>query len=252
MNVCKVKELLINQRLIALKRCGEEETMARKTKDAAELTRHEILDAAERVFSESGVARTSLSGIATAANVTRGAVYWHFRDKADLFCQMVARVTMPMEGDSVQIAPADSDDPLAAVRAMLAGILERTARDAQARRVFHIVFNKCEYVDEMQPVWQRFREMQAACLDRLQKGLDAAVRRGQLPEGLDVRSAAVGLHAMMNGLISKLVMDPDVAPAARDSGALIDVFLRGLQERPAQAQTEVRRTHSKKRAKRAA
>lgn len=226
--------------------------MARKTKDAAELTRHRILDAAERVFSEAGVARTSLSGIAAAADVTRGAVYWHFRDKADLFCEMVARVTMPMEGESVQSEPADSDDPLTAVRIMLAGILERTARDAQARRVFHIVFNKCEYVDEMQPVWQRFREMQAACLDRLQRGLAAAVSRGQLPRGLDVRGAAVGLHAMMNGLISKLVMDPDVVPAARDPGALIDVFLRGLQQTPAPAKVARKRPSAGQRIRRAA
>jgi len=207
--------------------------MPRRTKDEAIETRNQILDAAERLFGERGVSRTSLANIAEAAAVTRGAIYWHFEDKAELFCEMVARVTMPMEDAPCQINPALDADPLAAVRAMLVGILVRTSGDAQARRVFHIVFNKCEYVDEMQPVWQRFREMQAGCLERLELGLVAAIASGQLPAGLDARATAVGLHALVNGLISKLVMDPDAIPSAEDPGRLIDVFLYGLRNTPA-------------------
>jgi TetR/AcrR family acrAB operon transcriptional repressor len=226
--------------------------MARKTKDAAEATRNQILDAAERVFSERGVSRTSLTDIAEAAHVTRGAIYWHFKDKAELFCEMVARVTMPMEGAPCQITPAQDPDPLASVRKMLAGILERTAGDAQARRVFQIVFNKCEYVDEMQPVWQRFREMQAGCLDRLQQGLAAAVARGQLPRDLDVRGIAIGLHAMVNGLISKLVMDPEAVPASREPGRMIDVFLDGLKGMQDSRPEASRRVSARRSARRAA
>ena len=203
--------------------------MVRRTKEEAQETRHRILDAAEAVFHRQGVSRTSLAHIAEEAGVTRGAIYWHFEDKAELFCEMVARVTMPMEDAPCQVNPAHDADPLAAVRAMLVGILERTSGDAQARRVFHIVFNKCEYVDEMQAVWQRFREMQAGCLERLEQGLAAAIACGQLPQGLDARATAVGLHALVNGLISKLVMDPDAIPASGDPGRLIDVFLEGLR-----------------------
>ncbi|MDP1673909.1 MAG: TetR family transcriptional regulator, partial [Burkholderiales bacterium] len=57
--------------------------MARRTKDEAVETRNQILDAAEKVFSARGVSRTSLADIAEAASVTRGAIYWHFKDKAD-------------------------------------------------------------------------------------------------------------------------------------------------------------------------
>ncbi len=206
--------------------------MARRTRDEAAETRNQILDAAERVFSTRGVSRTSLSDIAKAASVTRGAIYWHFKDKADLFCEMVARVTMPMEDAPCQIDPGQDDDPLGSIRAMLTGILQRTSGDAQARRVFHIVFNKCEYVDEMQQVWQRFREMQAGCLARLEQGLVSAVARGQLPAGLDAHRTAVGLHALLNGLISKWVMDPGHKPSKTDATGIIDVFLDGLRGAP--------------------
>ena len=62
--------------------------MVRRTKEEAQETRNRILDAAERVFVERGVGRSSLNEIATAAGVTRGAIYWHFQDKADVFNAM--------------------------------------------------------------------------------------------------------------------------------------------------------------------
>ena len=71
--------------------------MARRTKQEAMATRDSLLDAAEQLFQRQGVSRTTLAQIAAAAGVTRGAVYWHFKDKADLFEAMLARVRLPIE-----------------------------------------------------------------------------------------------------------------------------------------------------------
>src|SRR5205085_5162552 len=69
--------------------------MARRSKEDALATRTALLDAAERVFLAQGVAGTSLNDIAVAAGTTRGAIYWHFRDKADLLNAMMYRGAMP-------------------------------------------------------------------------------------------------------------------------------------------------------------
>jgi AcrR family transcriptional regulator len=61
----------------------DEKTMVRRTRDEALATREALLDAAERVFCASGVTRATLGDVASAAGVTRGAVYWHFRDKGE-------------------------------------------------------------------------------------------------------------------------------------------------------------------------
>ena len=71
--------------------------MARRTKADAQATRSSLLDAAEQLFQARGVSRTSLNDIALAAGTTRGAIYWHFKDKADLFNAMMERVTLPLE-----------------------------------------------------------------------------------------------------------------------------------------------------------
>ena len=71
--------------------------MPRRTKAEAEATREALLDAAEDVFLDKGVSRTSLEHIARHAGMTRGAVYWHFKNKADLFHAMLDRVKMPLQ-----------------------------------------------------------------------------------------------------------------------------------------------------------
>jgi TetR/AcrR family acrAB operon transcriptional repressor len=206
--------------------------VVRRTKDEALETRHRILDVAEREFSERGVTRTSLADIAKAAGVTRGAVYWHFTDKADLFCNMFARVTMPMESPACQTDHRAAPDPLDSIRTMMIGMLRWTSEDAQARRVFHIVFHKCEHVEEMEPVWQRIGEMRAGCLQQMEGGLLAAVEKGQLPGTLDTKQAAVGLRALVDGLISDSVLDPNSRAVSHDAERLVDLFLNALHAKP--------------------
>jgi TetR/AcrR family acrAB operon transcriptional repressor len=71
--------------------------MARRTKAEAAATREALIDAAEEMFMAHGVARTTLEQIARHAGMTRGAVYWHFKNKADLFRAMLERVRMPFD-----------------------------------------------------------------------------------------------------------------------------------------------------------
>ena len=85
--------------------------MARRTKEDAAATRELLLDAAEREFCERGATRTSLAEVASAAGVTRGAVYWHFRDKSDLFSAMCARAKLPMEMLLERAGNTLQDDP---------------------------------------------------------------------------------------------------------------------------------------------
>ena len=218
--------------------------MARRTKAEALATRNRILDAAERVFSRRGATRPSLDDIAAAAGVTRGAIYWHFRNKADLFAAMLARVTLPMEEMVGRSGDDALTDPLGYIRRCMVTVLRKTTDDAQTRRVFEIVCHKCEYVDEMARVRDRYVEMRADCLGEIERGVRNAIRRGLLPAGVHARSAAVGLHALVDGLISNWLLDPKYFPLAREAERMVDQYLAGLGarvERTASARAGARR-----------
>ena len=90
--------------------------MVRRTKEEALETRNRILDAAEAVFHARGVARPSLADIAEAAGVTRGAIYWHFKNKSDVFAAMCDRVNLPVEALCAPERLAKQEDPLGSIR----------------------------------------------------------------------------------------------------------------------------------------
>lgn len=202
--------------------------MARKTKQDALETRNRILDTAERVFIERGVSRTTLSAIAAASGLSRGAIYWHFKNKIDLFDAMMARVTLPIE-EMLDQPAALRDDPLAHIRLAALNVLHRTAQDAQCRRVFEIVMHKCEFVDEMLEMRQRISQSRDGCLQKVEQGLQQAVRKGQLPKTVKSRQAAIGLHALIDGLIANWVMEPSYFSLANEGERMVDIYLNGLR-----------------------
>ena len=217
--------------------------MVRRTRDEALETRNRILDTAERVFSERGVSHTSLADIAAAAGVTRGAIYWHFKNKADLFDAMMNRVVLPMEEMTARAADAGLEDPVAHVRACALNVLERVVNDPQCRRVFEICSHKCEYVDEMSQVRDRHIEGRNQCVGYIESGLRNAAAKGLLAPGVDPRRAAVGLHALVDGLIMNWILDPGYLPLRKEAGRLIDFYLDGLRRAPP-ARTEAYKARS--------
>jgi AcrR family transcriptional regulator len=70
-----------------------------------------LLDAAERVFVRLGYQGATLDGIAAEAGFTKGAVYWHFRNKEALFLELLADGMQRNAGDAEQILSLLSEKP---------------------------------------------------------------------------------------------------------------------------------------------
>lgn len=66
--------------------------MVRKTREEAEQTRIAVLNSALDLFYEKGFARTTFDEIAKRIGLTKGAVYWHFRNKADLLVALIKQM----------------------------------------------------------------------------------------------------------------------------------------------------------------
>lgn len=203
--------------------------MARRTKQEAAATRSRLLDAAELVFERRGVSGTSLDEIAKAAGLTRGAIYWHFEDKADLFNAMMDRAILPLEETGSVCAFKDRDITLAQMRNGFIEVLKRVVADPQMRRVFDIATHKVEYVDEMDPVRERHLGIRNACLGDIERTLRQAMRRGELARRMPARSAAIGLHALLDGLLQNWMLDPAGFDLVKVGRQVLDSYVDSLR-----------------------
>jgi TetR/AcrR family acrAB operon transcriptional repressor len=202
--------------------------MVRRTKEEAQATRSLILDTAELVFERRGVSGTSLHEIAKEAGLTRGAIYWHFKDKADLFNAMMERATMPLEEAGGLCDFAGAEKSLVQMRTAFREVLKRIVADPQMRRVFEIAIHKVEYVEEMRAVRERHLSVRSECLGDVERALKAAIKRGELARRMPARAAAIGLHALLDGLIQNWMLDPNAFDLVKVGPQALDAYLAGL------------------------
>jgi TetR/AcrR family acrAB operon transcriptional repressor len=202
--------------------------MARRSKEDALATRNALLDAAERVFLAQGVAGTSLNDIAVAAGTTRGAIYWHFRDKADLFNAMMDRVAMPLQHAMSLVEDAGGADPLPGLRKALRFSLRQVVEDPQLRRVFEVATHMVEYVDSLCAVRKRHLEVRDEWVERFRHVLlrSAQVRGVRL--SVPAAVAAHGLHALLDGFIQNWLLEPGAFDLQAGAVKAVDAYLRGI------------------------
>ncbi|MBX8484591.1 TetR family transcriptional regulator [Pseudomonas cichorii] len=207
--------------------------MVRRTKEEAQVTRSQILQAAEQAFDDRGVARTTLADIATLAGVTRGAIYWHFTNKAELVQAMLDSLREPLE-DMAQASESETEaDPLGWMRKLLIHLFHDVALDPQTRRINEILFHKCEFTDEMCDFRRQRQDNATLCHERIGRALSNAVRRGQLPASLDVKRASISLFSYINGIIYQWLLVPDSFSLSGDAERLVDSCMDMLQYSPA-------------------
>lgn len=203
--------------------------MARKTKAEAEVTREQIIDAAEQLFFQHGVSRTTLEKIASAAGVTRGAIYWHFENKAALFSAMLERIRLPFQQKLGELDNQPQGDPLVQLRQFLIHALELIVSCERHFRVLSIVFLRCEYIEELNPAVAQQEQLDQTANAVISRALLRAKAAGLLQTHVEPDLTAGAIHAYFVGLIRKCLLQPNSCDLAK-AADYIDLMLNGVKK----------------------
>ncbi|MCO5105490.1 MAG: TetR family transcriptional regulator [Burkholderiaceae bacterium] len=197
--------------------------MARRTKEQSAQTRARLIEAARAQFEQHGYARTTLEQIARAAGLTRGAVYFHFADKAALFRAMRDEVELPLvDRIGPELVACNDGDPLAAVERFLLAVMATIGSCETTRRTFEILSFGCEYVDGLSPELDLLRRRHTELRDQLRDAYLRARAQGLLRPDVDPALAALETTVFVSGLVRVWLLDrdrrligPDPAPLVR-------------------------------------
>lgn len=184
--------------------------MVRQTKENAEITRQRIIDAAREVFLSRGVIRTSMEQIASQAGVTRGAIYWHFSNKTELFTAMREQVLLPLidrMDDTLLIE--NNDDPLGQIGKFLYGTIEALNECAHSRQTFEIMMVKCEYVEEFRQILEQTLCNCEQITEKIEQLYKRAKAKDQLRPTDTPAVLAMDTHLFFSGLMHLWVKDLD-------------------------------------------
>jgi TetR/AcrR family transcriptional regulator, acrAB operon repressor len=183
--------------------------MVRKTKEDAEITRQHIINAARSLFSQNGVSKTSLEKIAKHAGVTRGAVYWHFENKAELFHAMREQVFLPLIDriDGTLLASDYEKNPLTRIENFLLSTIHILNTDEATRQTYEIFMTKCEYVDELGEVLQQIMNNCSDIVGKIEQVYQEAHAHGLINTNHCPADLAMDTHLFFSGLLHMWVKD---------------------------------------------
>ncbi|MGD9505610.1 MAG: TetR family transcriptional regulator [Syntrophobacteraceae bacterium] len=201
--------------------------MARRTKEESERTREKIIESAFDVFTSKGFTRTTLGDIAEAAGVTRGAIYWHFKDKVDLFMVLCDEIE-----SSAGVRPDDLADSqvrtLQEVREKVLEYLSHFEENDSYGVLYELLRYRTEYTEELEPVRRMHQENQRKVLSRIKSIFGQLKSAGMIRENLDPENAALMLTAFVCGLIELWLLDKTAFSIIQTASSLLDEFLGGL------------------------
>ncbi len=201
----------------------------KRTPAEAEATRLRLLEAAAGIFGKIGFAAARLEDIARAAGVTRGAIYWHFKDKHDLFRSLMQ---LRMARISEQLAAIYLSDlpPVTKLRQLLLESLLNLETDADYRSGIQLALSIGLEEERLTELRKRRREHIRMMIEHLEQLLQECAQTGVLRPEVTVRQAAIGLIAWYDGIAGFWLRTSPrpLFKLADDAPALVELVLRSI------------------------
>ncbi len=164
--------------------------------------RRHILEVAAACFGKRGFRGTGMAEICEAAGMSAGNLYRYFPSKEAMICALVD--VEREETAALFRTVEDTDDPLAAVTALLMRYLTLTT-DASGHQLWLETLAEGARNPEVRAVLDRSdREVRPALVHLIGR----AVECGQADPALDREMAAVWLLAIIDGFSARIATDP--------------------------------------------
>jgi AcrR family transcriptional regulator len=202
----------------------------RRTKEEAQHTRQQLLDAALLVFSRQGYDAARLEDIAAAASVTRGAIYHHFGGKPELFASLVEEASQTGSQAVTQAIQAGGSF-LDIARRVLVFTLRLMHDNARYRQVMALLLNHLSSSPELDAMRQARVAQGVEQLHQIAGFFQMGIQQGAVRPDLDPEVAARAFLAYQNGLVLFYLSSPELTDVEQHAGPLAEVFVSGIAAR---------------------
>lgn len=202
----------------------------RRTKEEAAVTRAILLKTALSVFSAKGYSAATLDDVAKAAKVTRGAIYWHFKSKADLYNTLIEEVSA-RGAVVVQQAIAEGGTLIEILRRVFVRQCVLIEEDKKARAVMELALFKTSLDPELQTGRKKQLEAGSALVAGITDAMRMGVDQGLLRNDIDPTDMARAFLALENGAIQMWLLSPKSFSLKASAESFADILITGLQNK---------------------
>jgi AcrR family transcriptional regulator len=187
-------------------------------------SRGELLNVAIDCFARFGYQATSIDRIAREAGVTKGALYYHFKDKEDLLYEAVKNRVGQWERRVVEdVRPVGS--AAARLRHVAQVCLEHATKSNHRRMIITLMV---ESLDSSKPLSAEFRGMMERFRKFLKSLIEAGQRHGEFRTDIDAVVAAELYAGAVMGAEIQHYQDPASVSLSDTLDAFMEQYLSWL------------------------
>lgn len=201
----------------------------RRTKEDAALTKEQLLKAALHSFHEKGYMATSLDDIARAAGTTRGAVYWHFGSKAELF-NAVVREQYIQAYKKLGPIYEKGGTMLETLRGILVSWLSYAEEDSDFRTMLELTTLQTGLLPELADGIQEKKHHTDLTIQGFAAMIERGITTGEVRPEVNPEVTARMALGMIYGITSAWLIDQNTFSLKAHAEEMIDIFLRGIAQ----------------------
>ena len=199
----------------------------RRTKAKSEATRQTILSAALDEMVGIGYAETTLEGIAARAGVTRGAIYWHFSGKEELYNELLGRLQGRLDG-FFEAALTGQQSPFAKVQALTRDIIRNFYENTEFNKFIELTWVSSSNHPSEKDLNTR-KNTNSRFIDLVESLLQEAQTLGEVSSGPSARLLALQLDCLINGLYRLFFMLDSDLKSFQSGWALFETWFDSIQ-----------------------
>ncbi len=199
----------------------------RRTKEEAKATRQDVIRSALQVFSEKGYAAATLKDIADRAGVTRGAVYWHFDNKADLYNTLLAEFSAISSQVVAKAVEAGGTLP-EILKRIFVRLLQEVERDRELRAVLELELFTMLRISELEASRQKQLEAGEQLLAGIAQAMEEGIQAGSLRKDFEPITMARSFLAFQKGAIQLWLLNPKSFSLQLEAEAMAEIYLKGI------------------------
>ena len=174
--------------------------MVRKTKEDTEQTRLAIMDSALQTFYEKGFSRTTFDEIAKRIDMTKGAVYWHFKNKTDVIVAIIKQRIAQSDSDTYKVNTIDELKNAIIKRA------QHIENDKKIKDFLFFMIYRMEWSEAvLNNVWEQIGDLCEIPDKNLYESLLNLQNRGYIKKDINIADLSEILICFMRGCINKYV-----------------------------------------------
>lgn len=200
----------------------------KRTKEEAEHTRDDLLKSAVQIFSEKGVARATLEEIAKGAGVTRGALYWHFESKAQIFDALHESMHRPFLDGIFEGFEKDHPRPIEQLRDLWIKLFLDLEKDEQRKQSLILFMRKCNYSGDLAPYKAQHLKKQEESIKLFENYFKKMKKLGKLPADTNTKLLTEGMFCFMKGLLFEYLDNPEDYDIKQKAPKLVGLFFNSL------------------------